>query len=170
MNLALYTTIVWVAASSAVCPGSPSSVHASCQIKAEVDGPCKAVRQEVLARLGAQASGAWHDPHNNGTYTYNSALPDGGLVLSRTSPTGAYTDKLGLSFTAASNTTCVVAGCSESQVFSIMDFSTNYCNLRMLYCGSVEGCRPVAHDLGVRELSVSPSWGAGSDPAACLKV
>jgi hypothetical protein len=32
---------------------------------------------------------------------------------------------------------CVAHMCSESQVFSIGDFDTNYCNLRNVYCNSV---------------------------------
>ena len=47
---------------------------------------------------------------------------------------------------------------------------TNYCNLRMLYCGSADGCKPVLHDLTAVEASVDPSIGAGKDQSACLKV
>eukprot|EP00913_Durusdinium_trenchii_P020887 g19625.t1 len=39
----------------------------------------------------------------------------------------------------------------EIKVFSLKDFSTNYCNLRNLYCGSEEGCKPVKHDFNNSE-------------------
>ena len=71
---------------------------------------------------------------------------------------------------ARENDRCVVRGCSASQVTSVADFSTNYCNLRMLYCGSKDGCRPVLHDFAVDETKVAPSTGAGSSAAACLTM
>ena len=48
--------------------------------------------------------------------------------------------------------------------------STNYCNLRMMYCGEADGCHPVGSDVTVSETAVSPSTGAGTDKTACLKV
>lgn len=43
-----------------------------------------------------------------------------------------------------------------SQVFSIEDKSTNYCNLRNLVCGSAEGCTPVP----LATINVTPTHGA----------
>lgn len=93
---------------------------------------------------------------------------------------GKYTDKLTLTFSAAalesnfqSSTsvgTCVLRGCSESQVTSVADFSTNYCNMYSLYCASADGCHPVRHDWTFKEQEVDPSIGASKDKAACLKV
>ena len=40
------------------------------------------------------------------------------------------------------------------QVTSIADYSTNYCNSRMLYCGFNDGCKPVNLDLGAVETKV----------------
>merc|ERR1712048_42896 len=79
-----------------------------------------------------------------------------------------YTDKMTFSL-FDENGKCSIQACSASQVFSVADFSTNYCNLRMLYCGSKEGCKPVATDAAIQETSKSPSFGAGSDATACLK-
>merc|ERR1712048_986836 len=80
-----------------------------------------------------------------------------------------YTDKMTFSL-FDENGKCSIQACSASQVFSVADFSTNYCNLRMLYCGSSEGCKPVKHDFVTEEMKVSTSTGAGHDQAACLKV
>ncbi|CAJ1381655.1 unnamed protein product [Effrenium voratum] len=63
---------------------------------------------------------------------------------------------------------CDIHACSESQGFSVKDFSTNYCNLRNLYCGSTEGCVPVKHDFETSEEEVTPSWFGGSDKDACI--
>jgi len=43
----------------------------------------------------------------------------------------------------------------------------------MLYCGASDGCKPVTKDFAhvtYEETSVSGSFGAGSDKAACVKV
>jgi len=44
-----------------------------------------------------------------------------------------------------------MTGCSESQLTSYADFSTNYCNLHDLYCGSSDGCKFVKSDLKYKE-------------------
>ncbi|CAE7030663.1 unnamed protein product [Symbiodinium natans] len=78
-----------------------------------------------------------------------------------------YTDKMTITL-ADTNGKCMIMGCSESQVFSIFDFSTNYCNLRNLYCGSADGCEPVKHSFKATESTVTPSLGAGSDAKSCI--
>ena len=54
--------------------------------------------------------------------------------------------------------------------FSIRDFSTNYCNLRVLYCNSQDGCHPVKFDFDVKEIAVEPSIGAGKNPSERCKL
>lgn len=51
----------------------------------------------------------------------------------------AATDKMIFTFSdfPGSHPSCGIHACSESQVFSLKDFSTNYCNLRNLYCSLV---------------------------------
>ncbi|CAK9033688.1 unnamed protein product [Durusdinium trenchii] len=56
----------------------------------------------------------------------------------------------------------------EIKVFSLKDFSTNYCNLRNLYCGSEEGCKPVKHDFNNSEVSLDKARFAGKDKSACI--
>jgi len=125
---------------------------------------------EMKARISGQPT-TWHDPHNKGTYTLVSSTDDE-LDMTRRTGDNKYTDKQIFTFTPAA-TQCKITGCSESQVFSIKDFSTNYCDLRMMYCGKAEGCKPVtsaAQGVTIVEDSVKPSTGAGKDPTACLKV
>ena len=90
-----------------------------------------------------------------------------GLVGSRTTKNGQYTDKFGFSFSTV-GAGCQVKGCSQSQVTSIADFSTNYCNLHDLYCGSQDGCTPAGSDYAYSETDVDTSIGASSDKSACL--
>ena len=104
---------------------------------------------------------AWHDPHNNGSYTLTGSTPEQ-LLLARTSGIGlhpdseqlshcvgtgggggtGYTDMLVLTLNEGPGTGCTMSGCSESQVTSILDFSTNYCNLHDLFCAD-SGCHVV---------------------------
>jgi len=122
---------------------------------------------EMEARVAGISSGSWYDPHNRGTYSLLSR-GDHELSFSRLTGNKKYTDKQTFTFSDVSASTCEVQGCSESQGFSVGDFSTNYCDLRMLYCGTAEGCKPVHTDFAISETSVKPSFGASSDPKACL--
>mmetsp|Transcript_92262 Transcript_92262/g.232025 ORF Transcript_92262/g.232025 Transcript_92262/m.232025 type:complete len:329 (-) Transcript_92262:197-1183(-) len=153
-------------AAGGVCPGSPSWVHASTRVEVIAKTDCKTVMDEMLARVHGQFK-QWHDPHNNGTYKLLSSQADS-LIFSRMTGNGKYTDKMGFGFHQQDLGQCSISGCSESQVFSIADFSTNYCNLRNLYCGSEEGCKPVQHDFAIQEVSVDPSKGAGKTASDCI--
>ena len=112
------------------------------------------------------ASGAWTDPHNGGKYAVASSSATA-LAGTRTTANGQYTDKFAFSFAAVS-AGCELEACSESQVTSVADFSTNYCNLHNLYCGSQDGCTPAGSDYAYTETDVDTSIGASSDKDACL--
>jgi len=83
------------------------------------------------------------------------------IQAQRTTGDGKYTDLFTLTFESIGlgsvglgmglNPNCQMTACSESQVFSILDFSTNYCTLRNLYCNSAEGCAPVQYELDYKE-------------------
>mmetsp|Transcript_23085 Transcript_23085/g.91569 ORF Transcript_23085/g.91569 Transcript_23085/m.91569 type:complete len:366 (-) Transcript_23085:1342-2439(-) len=127
-----------------VCPKSPAFVYASCaETVTFADTPCDAVVEEIQSRVSGQYD-AWHDAHNNGTYSIVAA--DGlSLSLERRTGDNKYTDKMNLEL-AADGSDCVATACSASQVMSILDYGTNYCNLHLLYCGSKDGCPFVKHD------------------------
>jgi len=65
---------------------------------------------------------------------------------------GPYTDKFGMLFTEGRTSkgiyACQITGCSESQVPSVMDFSTNFCNMYNLVCTEKEGCKSSLQQLG----------------------
>ena len=115
-------------------------MHASAQVDVDFAVSCSVVATEIMARVNGESS--WVDPHNGGTYACDSSsCPTDGSVLNLRRRTGddRYTDKFDFHFTAQ-GTGCRLQGCSESQVNSYLDMSTNYCNLRVLYCGSLDGC------------------------------
>eukprot|EP00420_Gonyaulax_spinifera_P036416 CAMPEP_0197872092 /NCGR_PEP_ID=MMETSP1439-20131203/2297_1 /TAXON_ID=66791 /ORGANISM="Gonyaulax spinifera, Strain CCMP409" /LENGTH=190 /DNA_ID=CAMNT_0043491063 /DNA_START=60 /DNA_END=632 /DNA_ORIENTATION=+ len=154
---------------AAKCPGSQAEMHAMMQVTADAAVACSKARAEMLARVKSQGP-FWHDPHNNGTYSIVDESRPRELTFSRLTGDRLYTDKMTFVLEPAGDAQCTIYGCSESQGPSVADFSTNYCNLRMLYCGSVDGCKPVLMDFTSVETFVGGSEGATKNPLDCLKV
>jgi hypothetical protein len=101
----------------------------------------------------------WVDPHNAGTYSVEGGSTEGKeLHAKRITGNKKFTDLQLFQFSENGGTAsegCLMTGCSESQVTSYMDFSTNYCNLHDLYCGSEDGCKFVTSDLKYIEETTS---------------
>lgn len=149
-----------LAGTAAACPGSPvpaDTPHDSAELQVTfASDSCAVVAAEMLARVAAEAG--WRDPHTRhgagtrGAYALlgrAAAAADGtpgALSLSRTTADGSYTDLMDLSFESRAGG-CVVQACSESQVPSFLDMSTNFCNLHDLYCGLADGCPFALHAL-----------------------
>jgi hypothetical protein len=157
-------------AQSYKCPGSGSFIHASCEVTAVAAASCADVAAEMKARASAQ--GGWVDPHNGGIYSVTSSSDTELQTQRSTNPQTSvggkvYTDKQIFTLTPQGSS-CQIEGCSESQGTSVGDFSTNYCDMRNLYCGSADGCKPVTKDFTSTESSVSPSIGAGHDFSQCI--
>jgi len=156
-----------VAVVAYTCPGSPAFLHASSKQTTRVDVSCDAWLGELRARVDGQPS-AWHDPHNNGVYSITGS-GDAQVSLERVTGNKKYTDKI--IFTYADATTgsgCIIEGCSESQVTSVFDSSGNFCNLRMLTCGSSDGCVSVGTDYQSTLTDDQQSRGASSAMSDCL--
>ena len=149
------------------CPGSGSWIHAWAEVDAVASASCADVMEEMKARVG----GSWVDPHNKGTYSLLSESTDE-LDIQRITGNKKYTDKITFTFSdlnaQGAKPSCGIHACSESQGFSIGDFSTNYCNIRNLYCGSEDKCVYVKHDFETSEQTVKHSIGAGEDKTACI--
>eukprot|EP00954_Amorphochlora_amoebiformis_P006295 493098-Amorphochlora_amoeboformis.AAC.1 len=151
-------------ATANTCPGSKSFIHASCSLTATFSSSsCEEVAGEIIDRINGV--NGWKDPHNGGTYTLLSGSTTSNVLdTQRVTGDGKYTDlhRFTLSSEGAG---CKVEACSESQVFSILDFSTNYCNLHDLYCGSQDGC-PIAKE----DLTYSESLGScrSHDKSTCV--
>jgi hypothetical protein len=118
-----------LAASAAACPGSSAFISAKCEMDVKFDQPCSVVKAEMEARI-AGVNG-WVDPKTNpGSYNLDNAT-DTSTGFSRTTGDGQYTDKVTLDFSEEAG--CAVRMCSQSQVTSVADFDTNYCNMWNLY-------------------------------------
>merc|ERR1712113_691268 len=152
--------------SSYKCPGSAAWVYAWSEQTTSVNAGCDAVMKEVTDRV--KGENGWYDPHNRGTYSITSTSADE-FGLQRQTANGKYTDRIVLQF-ASSGGTCVVKGCSESQVTSFMDFSTNFCNIRMLTCGSEDGCKSSGLDWTDKLTENKQSLFSAHSMSDCLKT
>jgi len=126
---------------------------------------CDVVKAEMQARVAG--TNGWYDQHNRGTYTLQNY--GGDISMSRLTGDGKYTDKMTFVLTAEGSS-CKIEGCSEAQVFSIADFSTNYCEQKLMYCGSDEGCNVASSDFTHSEDEKKTMAGASTKFSDCLKV
>lgn len=121
-----------------------SPIHAGCELTAQFSNPCSDVHDEISSRILGQYKN-WHDPHNNGTYKISEEQATDKFSMERTSGSAStvkYVDKVKFLLSSSSEgTACDLFATSDSQVFSILDFGTNFCNINNLYC-SDESCRP----------------------------
>jgi hypothetical protein len=122
-------------------------MHAKCDMGVTFTQSCDTVLTEINARVAGK--NGWTDPHNGGQYSITNQTSSF-LSGQRTTGDGKYTDLFDFSFATASGG-CTVEACSESQVKSLLDFSTNYCNLHSLYCSAASGCPTVGADLTYSE-------------------
>jgi len=161
---ALFLAMGNIVMASMQCPSTPSLVAAGMKITATASVSCDKVEAEIKARVAGQST-KWHDPHNKGTYAMENY--GGTLSTSRVTGDGKYTDKQIFTLTAADDG-CKIEACSRSQVFSVLDMGTNYCDLKMLFCGSQDGCKPVLNDFTVKDETTSKFSQASVDLGKCL--
>lgn len=150
-------------AKASTCPGSGSWIHASCQLTAMLKATCADARDEIKARVAG--TGGWYDPHNRGTYHLLGETTTV-VQVSRDAASGGYVDKINFTFQDVGSN-CLVTACSESQGTSVYDYSTNYCNIHDLYCGTADKCKVAVHDFASTESLKSCSY---HDATMCLKL
>lgn len=148
------------------CPGSPAAAHAWYHMEGTASADCAAVKEEMLARVSGIEAGTWRDPHNGGTYALVEASTES-VVFSRRSANDLHTDHMKFTLSDVDGT-CKVVGCSESQGSSMMDQSTNYCNLWNLVCGAQTTCCSMLHDFTWETTAEEKSGMAGDDVSLCL--
>mmetsp|Transcript_65826 Transcript_65826/g.143418 ORF Transcript_65826/g.143418 Transcript_65826/m.143418 type:complete len:173 (+) Transcript_65826:75-593(+) len=166
--LAAKLALMLVGAKAAVlCPDTPAWLACGVQLAAIVEAACDEVLAEMKARVAGQSDGSWEDPHNRGTYSLQTH--GGTFSTSRLTGDGKYTDKQIFRLEPAGSA-CKIEACSRSQVFSVFDFGTNYCNLKMLYCGSQDGCKPVHHDFTVASEIYETFSRSSVDLSLCIKA
>lgn len=122
------------------CPSSGNPVHAGCEVEVNFQAGCDVAQAEIHARINGQMTGAWTDPHNAGNYTMLAETTEL-MQLQRTTGNQKYTDKINFLF-KANGDSCNLKACSRSQVFSIGDAGTNFCNIHDLYCDD-DKCHPI---------------------------
>ncbi|KAJ9455286.1 hypothetical protein DIPPA_64838 [Diplonema papillatum] len=145
-----------------LCPGSPAPIHAHCQVSAVTTDNMDrtTVATEIQKRLTVV------DPHNNGTYAL-MRFDETNMTFygNRTTGLAPYYVDLWIIQLIEDGLNTIIRSCSESQVSSLLDASTNYCNVHNLYCGTQDGCKPATFNLAYLE-----SFGSCSqhEASACL--
>jgi len=161
---------------SLACPGSPVRLgsHAACSVRIEFKDPCADVQAEISARIAKDMD------RKSKPGSYEELDSDAGSCTkgSRTTGSGAspgpFTDLFGFDFEQAASG-CSVNACSESQVRSLCDFSTNFCNMFNLFCNSADGCTTALHDLSYTYTTgascdhTSTCGGVEADPKQCTR-
>ena len=151
IQLAIFAAAKCGLASDA-CPGSPVSKHAACSVTVSFPNvTCSVVQTEIEARVARVYDRKSHP----GKYALLDTEAGACTKASRTTGDGAkpgpYTDLVGFDFAdvpGTSSPTCHMIACSESQVQSLCDYSTNFCNMFNLFCSAADGCTPVSVDIG----------------------
>merc|ERR1712232_279488 len=152
------------------CHGSGSWIHAGIRLTATAATTCAKVKAEMQTRISGVHG--WKDPHNGGIYTVLSESANQLKTQRTTNPATSvggkvYTDKQIFTFSDSADGTCEIQACSESQGFSVMDYSTNYCDIHNLYCNDAV-CHPI-DSFDTTESNVSPNLGSGGqDPSKCV--
>merc|ERR1712048_1483909 len=146
------------------CPGSSAPLtHCGMELTTSAAASCAVVSEEINARLAGE--NGWYDQHNRGTYTKQSY--GGDVSASRLTGDGKYTDKMIFTLTDEGES-CKIEACSESQVFSIGDAGTNYCNVKLLVCGSDQGCKVAKNDFTLGSEQTSKKAQASVNMGNCL--
>jgi C1A family cysteine protease len=165
MKSVVAASLVGKAAADYQCPGGPWVTHAGLRMTSTASASCDVVKSEMQARVAG--TNGWYDQHNRGTYTLQNY--GGDISMSRLTGDGKYTDKMTFVLTSEGSG-CKIEGCSEAQVFSIADFGTNYCEQKLMYCGSDEGCNVAQSDFRHNEVETKTMAGATTGMSNCLKV
>ena len=157
-----------------LCPGSPKasafgskSLNAWARMSVTVKAPCASVKEEMTQRV---MSPTWLDPHNGGLYSIVDAHRADVLSVLRKTGDRFFTDAATFVLRAGADDydTCDVHACSESQGGAGGDFSTNFCNMKMLFCGSDIGCVPEAYDFAYTDEVIKLSAGASAEADQCF--
>ncbi|TRY64360.1 hypothetical protein TCAL_07694 [Tigriopus californicus] len=138
-------TLTLLSASSLFSWAVSSPLHASCEVKWNLQAPCAEVQEKILAKMEE-----WSHSDCPGTSETCPSLPCGQRCkysleestanmikgVHRT-PAKDYEDDFNFELTEGPNGSCKVKGFSTSRLwYAILDFGTNYCNLWNLVDGA----------------------------------
>lgn len=149
-------TVATTARGSMICPSTPAWLAAGMRITTVSSFSCDKVMSEMGARVDGQSSfltQAWKDPHENGWYSNKMTsrrVDEHGsrfsFSTSHRTGDGKHLDNQIFTLTPR-GVGCKIEACSRSQIGSPYDDGTNYCSLKMLFCGAADGCKFLRNDL-----------------------
>lgn len=122
--------------------------HASCEIEWTIPGKnCREIKDRLINQMNV-----WKDDSNCGKvsescpslpcgqnclYTYQSTDENGKITGKHTTPVKRYNDSISFEFTSLTESSCQIDAFSTSDLwYAVLDFGTNYCNLRNLLDGT----------------------------------
>jgi len=140
------TTLVLIILAAGVTAGiMPYPWHASCQVEWTIGEPCTAVQEKLVNQINA-----WQG--DNGCGKVSDTCPkmpcgqnclydlvsqnDNEIQATHATPVARYVDDVSFKF-SQTGANCKVEGYSTSQTwYAVLDFGTNYCNMRNLIDGA----------------------------------
>jgi hypothetical protein len=144
ITFSLFVIVIVLIAATSAYNSYVTPVRAGCNLMIDFKNSCADVRKEITRRVDGQPN-SWHDPHNNGNYAFAPKNSKEKFSLERKSGTGSktvYIDIIEFIFeNSPDENSCHVVASSNSQVFSLLDMGTNFCNMNNLYSSDKE-CRP----------------------------
>jgi len=150
------------------CPGTAAQTYTASKVEVTASASCSIVGAEIVARVKANVAGTWMDLHNNGSYSIWEGYDGQTFQTQHLTGNLRYYDLQMFTLVKLSEYKCKIYACSMSQGTSNNDASTNYCNMRNLYCGSEDSCIPVLHDFSSVEDNFIPrNGGSGHDVDKC---
>lgn len=111
-------------------------LHASCRVEWTFGKSCQTVQSALINQMKI-----WETDQTCGTgqkclYTYLSSTPTT-LTGTHTTPVKRYVDDVSYTFTPGPGNSCNVQGFSSSQLwYAVLDYGTNYCNIKNLVDGA----------------------------------
>jgi len=121
--------------------------HASCEIEWTIPVGCNEIKDQLINQMNV-----WNDDSNCGTvsptcpelpcgqnclYKYLSVDDDGTLRGKHATPVKRYNDSISFQFNSLTANSCKIDAYSTSDLwYAVLDFGTNYCNLRNLLDGT----------------------------------
>merc|ERR1711963_181612 len=121
--------------------------HASCQVEWVVPGTCESIKTQLIDQMnlweGDSNCGKVSDTcpslpcGQNCLYEFTEVDSEGTLKAKHLTPVKRYVDSLSFKFIGESNGNCKIEAYSRSDLwYAVLDYGTNYCNLRNLLDGT----------------------------------
>lgn len=163
------------------CPATNATVAAGMRLRAVVESSCSDLLDEVATRVESSAAGTYHDP-SGGKYepvdveiehvdgSNDTEVESGVIDTVRVNVNKNSTTSQRFIFKRSGVAMCEVSACSRNQFEQAEDDGQNYCALKMMLCGSYDGCAYAKTDIKVVAEQTMPFESAVADIEKCVDI